>query len=726
MTIEVFVPTPLYLIEGTGPYAIPHPYDRGAIVVSIVTTRQVIPLDHDDYTTTPEAGTTGGDLFLSDIAAALHEGQRLLIERLTTDEQGWRGLLGERERGLERQMDIHTMAIQEVRRHAGLSLKSLTPLPPIVPDDGRVLMFEGDAIVGGPTADQIEQAGNHASQADRSAADAALSAARAVKAAEDTAVLVPVNPRSFGARGDWSPDNVTDDTAAIRAALAVGGVIRFSRGIYRVSQLAIPLDNTTIELTEGAVLFLDGPANEAGLTTQGAAGPQRLMTVNGLRGDRNITIDDASGIAPGDLIRVYSTAEVQFNQPMAGELQYVRSVSGNTITLQDGLFANYLMSDTAAVRRITPRRNITIQGAGEIRGNGAQRNLIEFNFSENVQVKGITIRNGYTAAISFRTVAHWRVADCMIRDTISPDQGYAVVLEECVQWGSMTGCTVTNAGTGFDIGGSSSRFGHSRFWSVIGNSFYGCHRRGISTHEAGPNGIIAYNHVQCRAGIEGDAGRGIWTRSGDIIIMGNTVMNASGPTADSAAIQATVRSYDSGVQIIGNQVLYPRIQGIRLDHTGQGASQGTPLEAIVSGNIVRNGLTQGIVIATGEIGEDNASFPDWEMVSVTDNTVNGQPGAALSILIRQGNIKVLQVHNNRFAVPLSQDCVQIASQGGVIRAFHASGNYLRGNRGFRATSAAPVPPGNGWFTGNFIESVAGAFTFIDAGDRANNKERVAA
>lgn len=550
--------------------------------------------------------------------------------------------------------------------------------------------------------------------------EAAGYAQQAVQAAEYAREIAPLTPTLFGAVGD----GVADDTAAVQEALNTSNDVMIGPGTYRVSQINIPLDGTTLRLDKGAVLFLDGPANEAGLTTLGAAGPQRLMTVNGLRGDRNITIDDASGIVPGDLLRVYSTATVQFNQPMSGELQYVRSVSGNVITLQDGLFADYLMSDTAAIRKITPRKNITIQGAGEIRGNGTQRNLIEFNFSENVQVKGITIRNGYTAAISFRTVAHWRVADCFIKDTLSPDQGYGVVLEECVQWGSMTGCTVTNAGTGFDIGGSSSRFGHSRFWSVIGNSFYGCHRRGISTHEAGPNGIIAFNHVQCRAGIEGNAGRGIWTRSGDIIIMGNTVLNASGPTADSAAIQATVRSYDSGVQIIGNQVLYSRIQGIRLDHTGQNASLGTALETIVSGNVVRNGLTQGIVIATGETGVDNPSFPDWEMVSITDNTVHGQPGAALSVLIRQGNIKVLQIHNNRFAVPLSQDCVQIASQGGVILAFHASGNYLRGNRGFRATSATPIPAGNAWITGNFIESVAGAFTFIDVADLANNKEKV--
>lgn len=721
MTIEVFEPTPLYLIKGTGPYAILHPYDRGAIVASIVTTRQVIPLDLDDYTMTPEAGAARGDLFLSDIAAALHDGQRLLIERLTTDEQGWQGLLGERERGLERQMDIHTMAIQEVRRQAGLSLKSVTPLPPIVPENGRVLMFDDEAIVGGPTARQIEEAENYAGQADQSAAWAALSAAAATKAAEDTAGLVPIDPRSFGASGD----GLNDDTAAVSAAFSVGGVIKFKRGIYRVSQLAIPLDNTTIELTEGAVLFLDGPANEAGLTTLGAAGPQRLMTVNGLRGDRNITIEDATGIAPGDMLRVYSTAKVQFNQPMAGELQYVRSVSGNVITLQDGLFANYLMSDTAAIRKITPRKNITIQGAGEIRGNGTQRNLIEFNFSENVQVKGITIRNGYTAAISFRTVAHWRVADCFIKDTLSPDQGYGVVLEECVQWGSMTGCTVTNAGTGFDIGGSSTRFGHSRFWSVIGNSFYGCHRRGISTHEAGPNGIIAFNHVQCRAGIEGDAGRGIWTRSGDIIIMGNTVMNASGPTAESAAIQVTVRSYDSGAQVIGNQVLYSRIQGIRLDISGDGSQNATLRELIVSGNIVRDGGTQGIYVQTGGIpGETYAR--DWDSISITDNTVNGQPGAALIINLLKQGIKSFTLSNNRFTVPLSQECVLIASDAGTIKSFLATSNYLRGNRGFRATSATPVPPGNGWFVGNFIDHVTGAFTFIDAGDRANNKERLAA
>ncbi|VDS07897.1 hypothetical protein PARHAE_01077 [Paracoccus haematequi] len=158
MTVEVFDPAPIYVIAGTGPYAVPHPYAAGAIRVSVVTEREVIQLDQDDFTITPEASFVFGDVFLSAPAAALHAGQSLLIERETQDEQGWAGLLGERERGLERQLDQLTMANQELRRRLATSLRSIAAINPVIPANGRALIWENDQLVPGPSAAAIAEA----------------------------------------------------------------------------------------------------------------------------------------------------------------------------------------------------------------------------------------------------------------------------------------------------------------------------------------------------------------------------------------------------------------------------------------------------------------------------------------------------------------------------------------------------------------------------------------
>ena len=114
MTIEAFTPAALALIQTQGPFAIPHPYADGAIVAVVLSDAGVrTVLSPSDYTLTPEASTDTGDLMLTPEAFAAHAGKQLAITRATPQEQGWEGRLGEREKGLERQLDLMTMAIQD-------------------------------------------------------------------------------------------------------------------------------------------------------------------------------------------------------------------------------------------------------------------------------------------------------------------------------------------------------------------------------------------------------------------------------------------------------------------------------------------------------------------------------------------------------------------------------------------------------------------------------------
>lgn len=164
MTVEVFEPTSIYTIQGIGPYAISHPYTAGAIRVSVIYDGEMIELQDLDFTLTPAQAEIEGDLYLTEGAAAIYGGHQLLIERETLDEQGWRGVLGERERGLEAQLDRIVMAVQELRRQARLSLRSLYPMNPIVPQDGHVLRFLDNDIVAGPSVEDVENAATYAEE----------------------------------------------------------------------------------------------------------------------------------------------------------------------------------------------------------------------------------------------------------------------------------------------------------------------------------------------------------------------------------------------------------------------------------------------------------------------------------------------------------------------------------------------------------------------------------
>ena len=163
MTIEAWTRAPLALIQTQGPYTIPHPYASGAIRAIVLSEdglrTELLPTD---YTITPEASADTGSLTLTPAAFAIHEGRSLIIDRVTPEEQGWVGRLGQRERGLEAQLDLMVMAQQENRGGLNSALRldyAVDPLPRVpntlvgLDGQGQPTMYElADPAVSIPVA----------------------------------------------------------------------------------------------------------------------------------------------------------------------------------------------------------------------------------------------------------------------------------------------------------------------------------------------------------------------------------------------------------------------------------------------------------------------------------------------------------------------------------------------------------------------------------------------
>lgn len=193
MTIDPWTQAPEYTISGIGPYGIPHPYRQGAIVPAVRTTTGLAPLSGTEFTVTPLAADTDGDLYLSPTTAATYAGLKLVIDRVTPDEQGWVAVLGEREAGLAAQLDYIVQAVQEVRAMAAGAVRIRGLLSTFDWPDGTVPMRDGDQVVPGPTVAQILAAADFAAQA---AADALAAAASSAAAqAKENSML--------RARGTW-------------------------------------------------------------------------------------------------------------------------------------------------------------------------------------------------------------------------------------------------------------------------------------------------------------------------------------------------------------------------------------------------------------------------------------------------------------------------------------------------------------------------------------------
>lgn len=228
MTIDPWTQAPEYTISGIGPYAIPHPYRQGAIVAAVRTDAGLVALSGTEFTVTPLATDTDGDLYLSPTAAATHAGRKLVIDRATPDEQGWIAVLGEREAGLAIQLDYIVQAVQEVRAMAAGAIRIRGLLSSFDWPDGTVPMRDGDQVVPGPTVAQILEAADFAATAAAAALAAAASAAAAL--AKENSML--------RARGTWAGPG-TDYTPS---DIARNGTIQYRCLVPHTSSAAFATD----------------------------------------------------------------------------------------------------------------------------------------------------------------------------------------------------------------------------------------------------------------------------------------------------------------------------------------------------------------------------------------------------------------------------------------------------------------------------------------------------
>ena len=177
MTVGAITPFAEFTITGIGPYGFRFSYNADAIDVAVEWDGMRISLPAADFSMTPTDSDTGGNLYLTPAAAATHATRRLIVRRDTEAEQGWAGIQGAREKGLERQLDRIVRRLQENTSALAGTLRVYQPLDPFVPLEGRTILFEDGRFIAGPTADQITEAQQFADDAAAAAASSAANAA---------------------------------------------------------------------------------------------------------------------------------------------------------------------------------------------------------------------------------------------------------------------------------------------------------------------------------------------------------------------------------------------------------------------------------------------------------------------------------------------------------------------------------------------------------------------
>lgn len=203
MTVAAFTQTPPYVVTGVGPYEISHPYTAGSIVPRVLVDGVPVDLDASQITIDPAESANPGNLYLSATIAAEHAGRTLWIDRDTGPVQGWEARYGDREVGMEGQLDRDTMSLQDLRQQLAGALRGRTATSPFEPMSDHVPVFTEAGWVNGPQIGQIYGAEAAATEAKEAAAAAAAAAATIAGGARSTFVAL-VASGALGALGAGS------------------------------------------------------------------------------------------------------------------------------------------------------------------------------------------------------------------------------------------------------------------------------------------------------------------------------------------------------------------------------------------------------------------------------------------------------------------------------------------------------------------------------------------
>jgi len=230
-------------------------------------------------------------------------------------------------------------------------------------------------------------------------------------------------------------------TAAIVSLGGSAGTILFPEGEYLFNTGIVIPDSVFIQGESTAtVLRFETPDNGDLIRITGSVDDQPLpFAMAASRGQHTITLDNASSLVTGDIIRLVMTDnDLVFSNwayGTVGQVVEVTAIEGNTVTLADPLNTYYPMGRAPRAVRMEPVRAAGIECLSIVRADAAdlQASNINIRAAFNCVVRNVHSTFCAFAHVEVNVSAHITIEGCYFNQAIgygSGGRGYGVMLQE--------------------------------------------------------------------------------------------------------------------------------------------------------------------------------------------------------------------------------------------------------------------------------------------------------
>lgn len=506
-----------------------------------------------------------------------------------------------------------------------------------------------------------------------------------------------VSLQEFGAAGD----GVTDDTAAIQAAIDSGAPDITGNGATFKVTASLVL-RSDMRLRDAVLDFSSATTSTRCLTAAGTY--EALKTINiELKGSTQLRLLPANvaDLNAGDWIRVRAADkfDASSTNTQVGEINVIREVDygTGTITTLSPLQTTYSVVPRQ-VQRIVPVRNIEIVNV-TIRGANTDMNGMSgvwITCGTRIRIANCRFIRLDDRGVGFQDCTNSFVSGCTFDRARPASTGYGVSFIDCTQDCQASGNFFYDVRHALSTNNTSDPGGIVRRILFYGNQVF-CSTYALSgsmgggdaidTHTAAEDITIAYNTVN------GSTGQGINVECRTATVIGNMVRN----TESNGITYHNESDFAGHIVMKGNHVESPNGIGIWVYQGTRGTSTVT-WGGVIADNVVISSGSDGIRVNTPSTSSRNAGL------SITGNSIYN----AGAMGMRCEGMRACAVSNNTVYSSSTNgirliDCIGVTVSGNSVEVNSSSTDipiYVQATGSGESTRVA--------ITGNYASVASGS------------------